>query len=232
MAPYQLRGIQVKRPSNRAVTWTGKDGMERALLRSEDEQQFMWLAIGCPAHMQHYKVCTPDALRHPGKLLCCFCTYASGVWKAAGRPDIPRAEWRFMQLVDQQQQSSEWCWQVHLPGRHGRIDFYNWKRDAYLQVDDSYHFSNGCDNEAFTPDFECNELCFRRRIALVRAHAADFAVPDITMAAIEYALQNKSVVFTASYGPIGQPHVDELCGAVTPAAVPRSDAFGNKLVIL
>lgn len=202
------------------------------MLRSESTQQFMWRATGCQAHTQHYKVCTPGALRDAGTLLCCFCTYACGAWKAAGRPAIPPAEWKFIQLVEQQQQSSEWCWQVPLPGRQGRIDFYNWKRDVYLQVDDSYHFSNGCDNDAFMLDSECNEVCCRRRIALVRAHPTDFAVPDITMAAIEYASQHNSVVFTASYDPFGLPRIDELCDAVKAAAAPRSDAFGNKLVIM
>ncbi len=232
LAPHQLKGIVVKRPSNRPVMWAGQDGVEQKLLRSEDKQQFLWCATGCAAGKQHYKCCTPDALRDPRTLLCCFCTYESGAWVAAGRKAPPPAEWEFMKLVDQQQQSTEWCWQVHIKGRHGRVDFYNWKSDLYLQVDDSYHFSNNCQNDVFMSDFECNEVCCRRRLALVRAHAADFELRDITLAAIETALQHNTVVFTASYKLNGMPHIDKLRAAVGPAAVYRSDPFGNKLVIL
>lgn len=232
MAAQQLKGIVVKKPSNRPVTWVDKDGKQHVLLRSEAKQQFLWKATGCKDGEQHYKCCTPDALRDPRTLFCCFCNYESGAWRAAGRKDIPPAEWEFMKLVDKQKQSGEWCWQVHFDNRHGRIDFYNWKRDLWVQVDDSYHFSKGCDNDVFLPDFEYNKVCCERRLALVRAHAADLAVQDIVMAAIEYASQHDSVVFTASYEPSGMPHIDKLCAAKKPAAVPRSDAFGNRLVTL
>jgi hypothetical protein len=52
------------------------------------------------------------------------------------------------------------------------------------------------------------------------------------MAAIEYALQHKGVVSTASYKPSGMPHIAGLCAALGTSAVPRTDVFGNKLVAL
>jgi hypothetical protein len=232
LAAHQLGGIRVKKPHNRAVTWVDRAGNEYKLLKSEKKQQFMWCTTECRDKVQHFKLCTPDAVRKPVALMCCFCTYESGAWEAAGRPVIPPAEWKFMQLVAQQQQSQEWCWQVHLTDCHGRIDFYNWKRDVYLQVDDSYHFRDGCKNKAFERDFKCSKVCCERRLALVRAHHADLAAPDIVMAAVEYASQHKGVVFTASYELSGKPHIEKLCAGVGAAAATAADAFGNQLVNL
>lgn len=135
-----------------------------------------------------------------------------------------------MQLVMQQQQSEEWCWQVRRPGWRGAFDIYSYKRDVFVQIDDKYHFYNDCKNDAFVRDLACNKYALASKIKLVRVHYADLVKPDITMAAIEYATDNVGVVFSASYKPCGIAHVQQLRPFVRAAAVTRLDAFGNELV--
>lgn len=230
LAPQRVQRIRVKRPAKRAVKWVGSNGKEHKLNKSESRQQFMWKATGCIGVLQHYRLCTPDALRKEVSLLCCFCGIKSGAWRAAGRAAPPPAEAKFMLLLMDQQQSDEWCWQYHLQGREGRLDFYSWKRDVYVQIDDEYHFSNGCKNDAFIADKECNAHFYNVRLALVRVHHADLDRPAIVMAAIESALQHKCVVFTASYDRSGMPHVDAFCHEVQAAAQPSRDTSGNLIV--
>lgn len=226
----QTEGVTVQVPYNRPATYKDATGTTHRLRKSEQHQQFMWKLRGCEHGLQHFKRCAPATLQNPRQLDCCFCGSMNGSWVAAGKRKIPPAEETFMQLVQQQQQSEDWCWQVAITKRTGCIDFYNWKRDLYLQTDDWYHFDNECKNDAAVRDCQCNVLCHQRKIHLVRVHHADLRTPDIVLAAVNYALINHGVVFTASYRSDGMPHVDALRAAVGQDATISSDAFGNLLV--
>lgn len=233
LAQHQPRCLQVKRPCNRPATWVGYNGREQPLRRSEERQQFLWNATGCQPGVQHFKLCTPAALDDEGSLLCCICGNMTGAWAAAGRRQLPPAELQFIQLVVQQGQSEEWCWQVKLRGWAGCFDFYDFKLDVYVQVDDWYHFSNACRNDAFVRDLRCNAQFADARSScggLVRVHHADLAQPDIVMAAIAYASQHNCIVFTASYNTNGCPHVTALFAAAQGHMTMGWDAFGNVLL--
>jgi hypothetical protein len=183
--------------------------------------------------MQHFKLCTPSALDGEESLLCCVCGNVTGTWAAAGRAKLPPAELQFILLMVQQGRSEEWCWQVKLQGWDGCFDFYDFKRDVYVQIDDWYHFKNACNNDAFWRDLRCNAQFAAARSSsggLVHVHHADLAQPDIVMAAIESASHNKCVVFTASYNTIGCPHVTALCATAQGQMTVGWDAFGNVLV--
>lgn len=226
----QVQGLQVLVPANRPATWKDASGGMHRFKKSEKRQRFKFMAQCCMQGKQHFKLSTPAALTDPTKLLCCFCANMTGAWTASNRHALPPAELSFIQLLWQQQQSEDWCFQVQLPGWRGRCDFYNWQRDVYLQVDDWYHFSNDCNNDAFSRDLHCNIVARSGSLPLVRVHHADLRRPDVVLAAVEYASQNKGVVFTASYVLDGRAHVNALWLAVHGSTAPRADAFGNLLV--
>lgn len=223
----QPNGVVVKVPSNRPAVWIDAAGGVHYLRKSESKQQFYWVLNGCCEGVQHYRLCTPDALKQPCQLLRPFCATVTGVWPSLGRRALPDAEQQFVVLLVRLQQSEEWCCQVKHKCCWGPFDFYNWQRDVYVQIDDDYHFRRGSIDKTFARHLVCNVAAVSHKIGLVRLHVGDLHRADTVLAAIHTASQHKCVVFSATYSSRGVQHVYALCAALGLQGLPTADIYGN-----
>lgn len=230
LARKQPGSVVVKVPHNRPAEWVDCAKQRHIFRKSESKQQFLWKTHGCVEGAQHFKVCTPAALTDASRLLCPFCAPISGAWQAAGRAEAAAAEQQFMQLLEGMGESEEWCWQVAHPCWRGAIDFYSLRRQTFVQIDDSYHFSNACNNDAAWRDLLFNVAAYRAGLPVARVHAGDLSSPAVVMAAIEKASQRKGIVFTVKYGLRGYAHVEALCMALGMNGISACDEHLNMVV--
>jgi hypothetical protein len=234
---YLVQGLQgtqqlnpgLKMPYNRPVTYTDAEGSTVHLTASEERTRFFFKYTGCGSQ-QHYKHCTPHALQATADLLCPFCMCGSYEWAAAHKSSIVGNELAFMSLLLLRGGSSSWCHQVRHDWWSACIDFYNWQQGVYVQVDGHCHW-HGMHSvshaEVLARDLRCNSSAFWAGAAMVRAHEDDLQQPDIVLAAIETAIAENAVVFTAGYQSIGWDHVILLQQQLQYCCCCHTDAWGN-----
>ncbi len=154
---------------------------------------------------QHYRSCTLKALQGSRNTLCPFHSGNSQEWQKVNRKEVPEAEVRFMRVVENTAGGIDWCHQVRAVFFKGDFDFWNWRRNAYVQIDEPHHFAGMTatgHTKQSTLDFKCNLKAFDKYAALVRVHTADIAHPICIYAAMEAAIYHSTVVLTASYRTI------------------------------
>jgi hypothetical protein len=154
---------------------------------------------------QHYRRCTLKALKGSKNTLCPFHSGNSQQWKQANRREIPEAELRFMRVVEKTAGGIDWCHQVRANFFKGDFDFWNWRRNVYVQIDEPHHFAGMTatgHTKQSTLDFQCNLKAFEKYAAVVRVHTADIIHPICIYAAMEAAVYHSTVVLTASYSTI------------------------------
>ncbi len=91
--------------------------------------------------------------------MCPFHSGNSQKWKDANRRDVPDAEVRFMRVVERTACGVDWCPQVRPKFFGGDYDFWNWRRNAYVQIDESHHGTGMTptgDTKQSRIDFACN----------------------------------------------------------------------------
>jgi hypothetical protein len=140
----------------------------------------------------------------------------------------------FMSLLRQWGVSSSWCHQVRHDWWPACIDFYNWQRGVYVQVDGACHWHGmrtASRAQVMSNDLRCNIRAFAARAALVRAHEFDLQEADALLAAIETAIADKAVVFTPGYRRIGWQHVILLQQHLQYCCRVYTDAFGNTVFV-
>lgn len=217
----------LKMPHNRPVMYTDAHGRNRPLSKSEDQKQFFFKLTGCEAGAQHYKLCTPHALKGPEQLLCHFCCYNTAAWAAAGRARLVPAELQFMQLLIQEGCSDEWCHQVQHPCWHGRFDFYNWKTKVHVQLDDGCHWGAGMSSDVLLRDLACNTAAYNAALHLVRLHSNDLQRHNVVAAALKTAQERCCVLFTGSYLQSGWQHVWHFSNCVNGVTDVTLDNHGS-----
>ena len=123
-----------------AVDVTMAGGGRHRLTKHDRSIKLYFKLKGCCRGEQHYKHCTPEALKRESDMWCCFCMYNIGQWKAASKAPISNTELQFMLLLQAQGSSEQWCYQVRHDFWNGCCDFYNWCEDVYVQVDGQCHW--------------------------------------------------------------------------------------------
>lgn len=197
--------------------------------------------VSCPTLHSSGK-CTLRALKQPKDILCPFHFGNTPLWYAASRRIIPDAEMQFMQVIEATPGGGDWCHQVRADFNHrGDFDFWNWRRNAYLQIDEARHWE-GMTAYSHTKqsrrDFACNMAAYQACAAVVRVHAADIPHPTSIYAAMEAALYHRTIVLSTSYqcvcwtqgdcllsyASILQQHLGEACSTF-------QDTYGNMVFL-
>lgn len=182
------------------------DGKHKTLSWNDDKHKVMVkLDCGRAAQHQHYDRCTLKALRLQKDLLCPFHFGNTTEWYTARRREIPQAEIRWMQVAKKTMGGEDWCHQVRAPFHKGDFDFWNWRRDAYLQIDEARHWEGmtaASHTRQSERDFTCNLAAYKASAAVVRVHTADITHPACIYAAMEAAIYQHTVVLSASYSTV------------------------------
>ncbi len=184
----------------------GTCGRYKDLSWNDSKQQLLVkLNCGHGAKCQHFDKCTLKSLKEPRNLLCPFHFGNSLLWCQSNRRVIPAAELKWMAVVRNTIGDADWCHQVRAPFYTGDFDFYNWRRDAYLQIDEAPHWK-GMTATTHTivsnRDFTSNLAAYNAHAAVVRVHAADIIEPTCVYAALEAAVFHHTVVLSASYSNV------------------------------
>jgi len=185
---------------------------------------------GCCRGVQHYRFCTPHAVRQDSDLWCPFCMYDECAWTASRKALMASNELDFMQLIAACGQSEQWCHQVRLGFWKGCIDFYNWQDKVCVQIDGACHWHgiSSCSAELVRKrDWTCNLSAWQAGVGLVRVHEDDLQQHQIVLAAVATAAAGSCVVFTASYVSKQWGHVSQLHQAVQLYCQVCLDAYGN-----
>lgn len=206
-----LRGTQpvnprLRMPYNRGITLVLSGGVSYGLGMKEPKLQLYFKLQCTAAGRQHYKLCTPRALRRASDLYCPFCSYDVLMWRVAGKKLIVPNELPFIRMVVDNGVCVNWCHQVRLRFWRGLVDFYNRQLGVCVQIDGHTHWQGmhiHHHTKASQRDFDCNKAAFDAHVALVRVHEADLTHRDCVFAAINVAAACKAVVLTASYHNIG-----------------------------
>ncbi len=212
------------------VSFTNQEGERRYIRKTEQHHKLFFKLVNCHPGQQHYKYCTPQALRKESDLWCPFCIYDACGWKAAGKALIPHNELLFMWLLSVHGCSKHWCHQVRKNMWSGPFDFYNYCDKVFVQIDGACHWHGMSSSSAATVlirDLCCNFSAFNASMGLVRVHESDLQQPQVVLAAIAVASAEHCVVFTSSYMSKAHMHVMQLLKAVHMYCLVRYDAFGN-----
>ncbi len=218
-------------------------GGKLRVLGCNDSKQRVVVRLNCGdgAEHQHYDRCTPKALKGHRDLLCPFHFGNRPEWYSSNRRPIPQAELRWMKVVQKTAGGEDWCHQVRSSFHRGDFDFYNWRRDTYLQIDEARHWKGmtaTCNTKQSDQDFACNLAAYKAGAAVVRVHTADIVDPISVYAAMEAARFHSSVVLTASYASVWWcqddkrlcyadrllQHFGEGCKTIT-------DCYGNRVFL-
>ena len=218
-------GLQL--PHNRQPCIKLSDGTRIDLKPCTTRRQLLLKSWGCTDGFQHYKRCQPKSVQTQADLLCPFCTGSTAAWREAGRAQLIPAEQQFMQLLHSMGVSQRYCHQVYHSCWSGRFDFYNWKQDVLVQVDDSTHWCKSCRGRVLMRDLRCNMSTFCARAALVRVHVNDLQRPDAVFAAIATAAACCAVVFTPGFKAVGFQQVQKLRWRLWRYSRQYTDEYGN-----
>lgn len=206
-----LRGTQdvnqgLRMSHNRSISVVLPGGISKELGRREPKLQ-LYFKLQCrEAGKQHYKFCTPRALKKASDLWCPFCSFDMVLWTAARKKLIIANELPFIRMLVNNGVCVNWCHQVRLGFWEGLADFYNRQLGVCVQIDGPTHWEGMHiyhHTKASLRDFQCNKAAFDTRVAVVRVHEADLTHRDCVFAAINAAAANRAVVLTSTYHTIG-----------------------------
>ena len=115
------------------------DGSTLSITNTSVGVQLFWGLEGCVQGMQHYRYCTPHALKKPLSLNYFFCNYDEKLCAAEGRLQPPESELKLMQKLGHAGLAQRFCWQVTMPWWPAPVDFMLLSKKAVLQADGSSH---------------------------------------------------------------------------------------------
>ena len=128
----------------------------------------------------HLKLCTPEDVSEPQKLVCQLCAEDQYLCRLGLQPIRSQLQGEFMRLVDRGLQPSQWVWECNaIPDWHGRVDIaVLWPCKLVVQVDGEQHFPL---HMRYSPargtqqacDWECAARAVAASVPMLRLHWAD-----------------------------------------------------------
>lgn len=244
MSAWKSRAVKGAEQLNPGLDVYGCDGPELVLsdgstviIRSNTEQhQMIWKLTGCMHGYCHYRLCTSKALQSADGLWCPFCMYDSELWKQHGKALLPASEAAFMRLLLGSGLDAAYCHQVVSHFWHAPVDFYNFIKGFFVQVDGTCHWAGMhklSSAEVIARDFGFNLAAMAAGACVVRVHDADIDNVAAVLAALAATAYGCSIVLTPSYATTticynGQKQAYvKVLEQLAPQHVTVVDGYGN-----
>lgn len=217
-------------------------GKPKPIVSSMTGFKFFWGLSQCIAGKQHYRLCTPHALKCDVCVRCPFCAYDAGVWVAARKNEIWGSELRLMAMLIAIKRDQEVCWQVKLGFWAAPVDFKFMHLAVVLQADGSCHFQQMYQESTGQRLYDDLKFCVaavEAGISVIRVHVADInrrAYPNYLPPAIEAAAAAVRIVLSSGYSTVyifenGQLLTyAQVLANMLPGSNVMTDAYNNTII--
>lgn len=175
------------------------------ITNSTTGQQLYFALEGCYPGKQHYRYCTPHALKTRAHLLCPFCKDGTDEWTQHKRRCIPSSESAIMFMLARLQLDIHFCWQVMLGFWAAPVDFKCISHPIIIQADGCCHFKDMYDSSTCKHLHDDMHFCaeaVKAGYSVVRVH--DLQVTKLydtnfLAAAISAAANTHCIVLSPGY---------------------------------
>lgn len=205
-------------------------------------RQFYFGLQGCSPGRQHYRYCTPHALRTLADLLCPFCKGGTRTWLEQRRSNIPYSEASIMCMLAILHMDTSLCWQVMVGFWAAPVDFKCMHHSVIIQADGSCHFKRMYDSTTgkhLDDDLRLCAAAYSAGYSVVRVHdlqLANMRNPAFLAAAVSTAASTRCVVLSPGYASVCMydqggfvTYAAMLCERLPGCSVSR-DSFNNLVI--
>lgn len=170
--------------------------------------QFYFALEGCSPGRQHYRYCTPHALRAQADLLCPFCKGGTRAWLEHRRSSILDSEASIMCMLAMLHLDTSYSWQVRVAFWAAPVDFKCIHHSVIIQADGSCHFKRMYDSttgKQLDDDLRFCAAAYSAGYSVVRVHdlqVANTSNPAFLAAAVSTAASTRCIVLSPGYASV------------------------------
>ena len=167
--------------------------------------QFYFALEGCSPGRQHYRCCTPHALKAPADLLCPFCKGGTYEWMLHKKCSIPTSELAIMHMLARMQLDTLFSWQVMVDFWAACVDLKCISHPIVIQADGSCHFKRMYDSttgKQLHDDLRFCAAAYKSGCSVVRVHELQIGDQHSTAflsAALSVASSTQCIVLSPGY---------------------------------
>lgn len=195
-------GVQVAMKEQKAAIAVA-GGRPLGISNSLVTVKLYWGLTGCRPGKQHFRYCTPHALRKPMSLRCRFCSYDEVEWAAAKAQFIPVSEQLLMKMLAGVGLDQQVCCQVRFDWWPAPADFMLMRKPpVIIQADGSSHTKEMHGHKQLDSDLRFCMQAYAHGVSVIRVHEHDTQcrVPALFLTAAVVAASNQvCIVLSPNY---------------------------------